>query len=82
MNEGWNNKPIYLRGGRFKQAVLYFTLIGSLVLCCAVQARAGATGEVTAVDKGFVRMNIGAEQGVRVGDTGRVYYTILIGEER
>jgi formylglycine-generating enzyme required for sulfatase activity len=82
VNEGWNNKPIYLRGGRFKQAVLYFTLIGSLVLCCAVQARAGATGEVTAVDKGFVRMNIGAEQGVRVGDTGRVYYTILIGEER
>jgi formylglycine-generating enzyme required for sulfatase activity len=27
-------------------------------------------------------MDIGSENGVRVGDTGRVYYTILIGEER
>ena len=76
------NKQIYSICGRFKQTVLYFLLIGSLVLCCALQAYAGAKGQVTSVDKGYVWMDIGVEQGVTVGDTGRVYYTILIGAER
>jgi formylglycine-generating enzyme required for sulfatase activity len=68
--------------GYLKRAFFYFLVIGSCVLCCALQVHAGSTGEVTSVDKGYMRMDIGAEQGVKVGDTGRVYYTILIGEER
>lgn len=68
--------------GCLKRAFFYFLVIGSFVLYCALQAHAGATGEVTAVDNGYVRMDIGSENGVRVGDTGRVYYSILIGEER
>jgi formylglycine-generating enzyme required for sulfatase activity len=82
VKKAWENKPIYSRGGHFKQTVLYCLVIGFLVLCCALQARAGAKGEVTSVDNGYVQMDIGAEQGVKVGDTGKVYYTVLIGEER
>jgi formylglycine-generating enzyme required for sulfatase activity len=82
VNGAWENKPIYVRGVRFKETVLYCLVIGSLVFCCALQARAGAKGEVTSVDKGYVQMDIGSEHGVKVGDTGKVYYTVLIGEER
>jgi hypothetical protein len=82
VKKAWKNKPIYLRDGRLKETVLYCLVIGSLVFSCALQAQAGVKGEVTSVDKGYVRMDVGAVHGVKVGDTGKVYYTVLIGKER
>ena len=68
--------------GRFTRAFFYCLVIGFFVLCCALQAYAGVKGQVTSVGKGYVRMDIGSEDGLNVGDTGRVYYTVLVGEER
>ena len=68
--------------GYFKKTSIYFLMIGFLILCCGLQAHAGAKGQVVSVDKGFVRIDIGSKQGLKVGDTGRVYYTVRVGEER
>jgi formylglycine-generating enzyme required for sulfatase activity len=82
VNRVWKNKQICTTDNHFKRAFFYFVVIGLLVLCCAVHVHAGAKGQVTSVGKGYVRMDIGAEDGLKVGDTGRVYYTVIVGEER
>jgi formylglycine-generating enzyme required for sulfatase activity len=82
VNLVWEHTQNCLMGGCFKRTFFYFLVIGSLALCCALQAHAGATGQVISVDKGFARIDIGSEQGLQAGDTGRVYYTVRIGEER
>jgi formylglycine-generating enzyme required for sulfatase activity len=82
VNGVWENKPICLMDGHFKRAFFCCVVIVLLVLCCAVQGRAEVKGHVTSVGKGYVRMDIGSADGLKVGDTGRVYYTVIVGEER
>jgi hypothetical protein len=78
----WGNKPICPMDARFKRAFFYFLAIGCLALCCALQAHAGVQGQVTSVGGGYVRTDIGSADGLKVGDTGKIYYTILVGVER
>ena len=82
MNSEWKDKLICPADARFKRAFFYSVAIGFLVLCCVLQAHAGVKGEVVSVGRGYVRMDIGSEDGLHVGDAGRVYYTVLVGEAR
>jgi formylglycine-generating enzyme required for sulfatase activity len=82
VNSVWENKLICSVDARFKRAFFYSVAIGFLVLCCVLQAHAGVKGEVVSVGRGYVRMDIGSEDGLHVGDAGRVYYTVFVGEER
>jgi formylglycine-generating enzyme required for sulfatase activity len=76
------NKQICAQNGCFKRAFFHFVVIGCLVLCCALPTRAELKGHITSVGEGYVRMDIGSQDGLRVGATGKVYYTVLVGEER
>jgi hypothetical protein len=76
------NKHYYSRDNRFTKAFFYSVVIGFLVLCCAFQTHAGVKGEVVFVGREYVRIDIGSEDGLHVGDAGRVYYTVLVGDER
>jgi formylglycine-generating enzyme required for sulfatase activity len=83
VNGVWKNRQICAMNGHFKKAFFYFVVMGCLVLCSVLPTRAGVVkGQVTSVEKGYVRMDIGSEDGLKVGDTGKVYYTVLVGEER
>jgi formylglycine-generating enzyme required for sulfatase activity len=48
----------------------------------AAQAAGVAQGEVTAVEGENIRIDVGSEAGLKVGDHGRVFYTVLVGKER
>jgi formylglycine-generating enzyme required for sulfatase activity len=39
-------------------------------------------GEVIAVEGEYIRIDRGSEAGLKVGDQGRIYYTVLVGTER
>jgi formylglycine-generating enzyme required for sulfatase activity len=78
----WKNKQTCSMHGCFKRSFFYSVVIGLLVLYCALQTHAGMKGEVVSVGREYVRIDIGSEDGLHVGDAGRVYYTVLVGEER
>lgn len=68
--------------GHCAKAFFYFLLIGCLVLWAALQTHAGVKGEVIIVEGGYVRIDVGSEAGLNVGDQGRIYYRVLVGKER
>jgi formylglycine-generating enzyme required for sulfatase activity len=82
MNPTRRHKPIYAMNGHYPRVFFYFLLIGCLVVCTALQTHAAVKGEVTSVEKGYVRIDVGTEAGLKVGDQGKVYYTVRVGEER
>ncbi len=57
-------------------------LIAAAFLGQAVQASGVVQGEVTTVDGENIRIDVGSEAGLKVGDQGKVFYTVLVGKER
>lgn len=82
MNPVRRHKPICALQGRCAKAFFYFLLIGCLVVCAALQTHAGMKGEVILVEGGYIRIDVGSEAGLKVGDQGRIYYSVLVGKER
>ena len=85
MNPVRRCKPISVMVNRFTRAFFYFVVMVCFVVCCALPlhaGHAGVQGQVTSVEKGYIRMDIGSADGLRVGDTGQVYYMVLVGKER
>ena len=82
MNPGERHTSICTVNGHCKKAFFYFLLIGCFVVCATLQTHAGVKGEVTIVDKGYIRLDVGSEAGLKVGDQGRIYYRVLVGKER
>ena len=60
-----------------------FLLISILfVLMASSNSEAGAVvGEVTSIHGDMIELNIGSEKGVKAGDTGKIYYKVMIGEK-
>jgi len=61
-------------------------VLGGLVLLFALLPHAVhaevVRGEVVSVEGAYIRIDKGAEAGLRVGDQGKVYYMVLVGAER
>jgi formylglycine-generating enzyme required for sulfatase activity len=69
-----------------KKLLRYLLVIGCLRFFAALPvfpAHAGVVqGEVSAVEGENIRIDVGAESGVKVGDQGKVFYTVLVGKDR
>jgi formylglycine-generating enzyme required for sulfatase activity len=59
-----------------------FFVIAATFLGHAVHAAGIVQGEVTAIEGENIRIDVGSETGVKVGDQGKVFYTVLVGKER
>jgi formylglycine-generating enzyme required for sulfatase activity len=59
-----------------------YLLIFAAFLGQAAQASGVVQGEVTAVEGENIRIDVGSEAGLKVGDQGKVFYTVLVGKER
>ncbi|MCJ7546596.1 MAG: SUMF1/EgtB/PvdO family nonheme iron enzyme [Deltaproteobacteria bacterium] len=71
----------------FKKLLRCILVIGCLLVFAAfpvraVQAAGIVQGEVTAVEGENIRIDVGSEAGLKVGDQGKVFYTVLVGKER
>ncbi len=68
--------------------ILHCILVtGCLLILAALpvrvaQAAGVVQGEVAAVEGENIRIDVGSEAGLKVGDQGRVFYTVLVGKER
>jgi formylglycine-generating enzyme required for sulfatase activity len=68
---------------RYKTRLGYLLAIGCLIFFVSAPASAGVVlGEVTSVEGEYIRIDKGSEAGLKLGDQGRVYYTVLVGAER
>ena len=68
----------------FRKISLYISTLALLISLCSPSFSASAlVGKVTSVEGQYVELDIGANQGIIVGDIGRVYYTVKIqGKDR
>jgi len=69
----------------FKKLVrgfIFFLISILFVLIASSNSEPGAVvGEVTSIHGDMIELNIGSEKGVKAGDTGRIYYKVMIGEK-
>jgi formylglycine-generating enzyme required for sulfatase activity len=79
-------KPLYAMGQPFKTRLRHLWAIGCLLVFAALPVyavRAGVVqGEVTTVEGENIRIDVGTEAGLKIGDQGKVFYTVLVGKER
>jgi formylglycine-generating enzyme required for sulfatase activity len=59
-----------------------FLFIAAAFLGHAVRAAGIVQGEVTTIEGENIRIDVGSEAGVKVGDQGKVFYTVLVGKDR
>ena len=81
------HKPINAMDRPFKKLLHHLLTIGCLLIFAAFPMRAAQAagivqGEITAVDGKNIRIDVGSEAGLKVGDQGKVFYTVLVGKER
>jgi len=70
-----------------KKLLCHLLVIGCLLICAAYPVRAAQAvgvvqGEIAAVEGGNIRIDVGSEAGLKVGDQGKVFYTVLVGKDR
>lgn len=63
-----------------KRSVFLFLLLSLLSITSFSRAEI-LTGKVTSIHGDVVELSLGSEKGIRSGDSGRVYYTIKVGEQ-
>jgi formylglycine-generating enzyme required for sulfatase activity len=71
----------------FKKLLCHLLTTGCLIIATvflvhAAQAGGIVQGEISAVDGENIRIDVGSEAGLKVGDQGKVFYTVLVGKER
>ena len=71
-----NNFEKLVRGFIFFLISILFVLIAS-----SDSEPGAAVGQVTSIHGDMIELNIGSEKGIRTGDTGRIYYKVMIGEK-
>lgn len=64
----------------YERLIVLTLLLVSLVIPSPSHAEV-LTGKVTSIHGDVIELNLGSEKGVQSGDSGRVYYTIKIGEK-
>jgi formylglycine-generating enzyme required for sulfatase activity len=79
-------KPIYPMARPFKTRLRYLLAIGYLLVFAALPVHAvhagSVQGEISSIEGENIRIDVGAEAGLKVGDQGKAYYTVLVGKER
>jgi formylglycine-generating enzyme required for sulfatase activity len=81
------HQPLDVMNRPFKKLLCHLLttvclFIAAAFLGQAVQASGVVQGEVTAVEGENIRIDVGSEAGLKVGDQGKVFYTVLVGKER
>lgn len=75
--EGWGNERMMQT---YKRLVLLFiTLLGALLISPLTTAGGVVEGKVTSLRGDVAELNIGSEKGIRLGDSGKIYYKITVG---
>ena len=65
---------------RYKRLVLLsITLFGVLLISPLTTAGGVVEGKVTSLHGDLAELNIGSEKGIRLGDSGKIYYKITVG---
>jgi formylglycine-generating enzyme required for sulfatase activity len=80
-------QPIDAEDQPLKKLLRCILVIGCLLVFAALPVRAAQAagivqGEITAVEGENIRIDVGSEAGLKVGDQGKVFYTVLVGKER
>lgn len=63
-----------------ERSIFFFFLLTGFVIVSLSQAEV-LTGKVTSIHGDVIELNLGSEKGIKSGDSGRVYYTIKVGEK-
>jgi formylglycine-generating enzyme required for sulfatase activity len=68
---------------QLKKVSSVLLVLGCLLVFVSFPVHAGVIqGEITAVEGEYIRIDKGFETGLKVGDQGKVYYAVLVGQER
>jgi formylglycine-generating enzyme required for sulfatase activity len=77
------HKPIYPMGRAFKKLLRCILATGFLLVFAALPVHAGVVqGEISSIEGENIRIDVGFEAGLKIGDQGKVFYTVLVGKER
>ena len=81
------HQPLDVMNRPLKKLLRCILATGCLLVFAALPVRAAQAagivqGEITAVDGENIRIDVGSEAGLKVGDQGKVFYTVLVGKER
>jgi hypothetical protein len=69
-----------LRDLNGKQIFFFISLLSFLIIASGSQADV-MVGKVTSIHGDVIELSLGSEKGIKSGDSGRVYYTIRVGEK-
>ena len=62
-----------------KLVLLSITLLGVLLILPLTAAGGVVEGKVTSLHGDLAELDIGSEKGIRLGDSGKIYYKITVG---
>ena len=65
---------------RYKRLIVFPFLLTGLIIPSLSQAEV-LTGKVTSIHGDVIELSLGSEKGIKSGDSGRVYYTIRVGQQ-
>jgi hypothetical protein len=65
---------------RYDRVILLALLFTALIISSSSQAEV-LVGKVTSIHGDVIELNLGSENGIKSGDSGRVYYSITIAEK-
>jgi formylglycine-generating enzyme required for sulfatase activity len=82
------HQPLDTMDQPFKKLLCCILIAGCLLIIFFVlpvrlaQAAGIVQGAITTVEGENIRIDVGSEAGLKVGDQGKVFYTVLVGKER
>lgn len=76
------DKVTHMNLKKLREGSVFILIILLGILVISTPSRAGVVeGKVTSISGNFVELSLGSEKGIRLGDSGRIYYKITIGEK-
>jgi len=63
------------------ERTLFVIFFSPLLIMTSLSQAEVLTGKVTSIHGDVIELNLGSEKGIKSGDSGRVYYTIKVGEK-
>ena len=65
----------------YKGSLLLLIIILGVLIISSIPRAGVVEGKVTSIHGNMIELSLGSEKGIRLGDSGRIYYTITIGEK-
>ena len=74
-------ETLYNKMRKYNIRSVFLLLLLSLLLITSFSRAEVLTGKVTSIHGDVIELSLGSEKGIKSGDSGRVYYTIRVGEK-